>query len=105
VLSPPAGALGADLDVSRYVKYLIDRYNEFAAADKTRKTPFKYPAIYGIIKREFGSQWNMVPLQKSDALILFLQARIEKTFLGRVQKKAGKRTFSSFADFLAKGGI
>lgn len=44
-VNPPPGTIGADQQQSRYVQYLIKRYNEYASADKTRATRFNYGVI------------------------------------------------------------
>jgi hypothetical protein len=45
-LLPPENTIASDLRFRGYVKYLIDRYQEFAGSDKTRKYEFRYGTIY-----------------------------------------------------------
>ncbi|MEW6664346.1 MAG: toll/interleukin-1 receptor domain-containing protein [Thermodesulfobacteriota bacterium] len=51
-IGPPSGTIAADRDKRNYIKYLIDRYNEFKKADRT-VGDFKYPVIYSSIKRRY----------------------------------------------------
>jgi hypothetical protein len=44
-INAPPGTIGADQNASRYIQYLINRYNEFASADKTRASKFSFGAI------------------------------------------------------------
>jgi len=99
---PPAGSLGSDADRRRYVKYLIDRYIQFAKAGPGRATPFKPAVIYASIKREFGSQWELVSLARFSDLCIYLQGRIGKTSLGKINAAKGQTLFSSFEEYVCK---
>lgn len=99
---PPAGSIGADGDKRGYVKYLIDRYIQFAKAGPGRATPFKPAIIYTSIKREFGAQWELVSLTRFVELCLYLDKRIRKTSLGKINTTKGQPLFSSFEEYLRK---
>lgn len=99
---PPAGSIGADGDKRRYVKYLIDRYIQFAKAGPGRVTLFKPAVIYASIKREFGAQWELVSLDRFSDLCVFLEKRIRKTSLGKINAAKGQTLFSSFEEYLRK---
>lgn len=101
---PPAESIGADGDRRRYVKYLIDRYIQFAKAGPGRATPFKPAVIYASIKREFGSQWELVSLARFADLCVYLQDRIGKTSLGKINAAKGQALFSNFEEYLRKHG-
>lgn len=101
-IEPAPGCIGANLNYTRYVAYLISRYNKFAAADKGRETKFKYGARSGIIKSEFGSDWRLLPVDKFVSLCEYLQEKILKTRIGKSMNSKNQRSFSSFEDFLKK---
>ena len=64
----------------------------------------KYPVFYQQIKKRFGAKWDMIPLQLFDALIVYIQSRIDKTKHGRIQKAHGKKNYSEFDEYLKKYG-
>jgi len=103
-IAPPAGSIGADGDRRRYVKYLIDRYTQFAKSEPSRSDTFKHAVIYATIKRKFGSQWELVSLNRFEDMCTYLQDRIAKTSLGRINAAKGQALFSSFETYMRKHG-
>jgi hypothetical protein len=103
-IAPPAGSIGADGDRRRYVKYLIDRYIQFAKGEPSRNGKFKHAVIYAAIKREFGSQWELVRLGRFEDMCAYLQDRIAKTSFGRINAAKGQALFSSFEVYTHKHG-
>ncbi|KGA95306.1 hypothetical protein IL54_4616 [Sphingobium sp. ba1] len=101
---PPAGSIGADGDKRRYVKYLIDRYIQYAKVGPVRPTPFKTAVIYVSIKREFGAQWELVSLARFADLCVYLKARIGKTSLGKINAAKGQALLSTFEEYMRKHG-
>lgn len=101
-VNAPPGTIGADQQLSRYVQYLIKRYNEFASADKTRATKFNYGVISANVENRFGAPWKLLPAEKFDAVCEYLQQRICKTILAKQNVAKGYRAFSTYAEFLAK---
>lgn len=101
-MAAPVGTIGADGDALRYVKYLIDRYNEFALADPNRSAPFKPAVIYATIKRNYGAKWDLVSHARFAHLTAFLQDRIGKTWLGRIRAASGQALYSTFDEYLHK---
>lgn len=97
---PPQGTIGADSQASRYVQHLINRYNKFAENDPTRKTKFSYGAISRNIEIRFRAQWKLLPIEKAPAVFNYLQERISKTRLARINAGKGHRSFSSYEDFV-----
>jgi HNH endonuclease len=102
VISAPKGTIGSDQNLSRYVQYLISRYNKFAGDDKTRKTKFSYGAIAKNIESNFGSTWKLLPKEKAPEVFLYLQNRILKTRLGRINTGKNNKSFSSFEEYSKK---
>ncbi len=101
---PPVGSIGADPDRRRYVKHLIDRYIQLAKSGPGRVTPFKPAVIYASVKREFGSQWELVSVSRFADVCLYLQGRIAKTSVGKINAAKGQPLFSSFEEYLSKHG-
>lgn len=97
-LQPPDGIIASDADRRSYIKRLIDRYNDFKRSEMGDAMDFR--KIYGAITREFKCKWDFVPLDRFDHLAAYLQRRIDGTVLGKVQKKRGRRNYSSFEQFL-----
>lgn len=98
---PPIGSIGSDLNKRNYVKYLIDRYNEFKKADKHLDN-FKYAIIYKAIQKNFKAKWDMVPLEKFDELVNYLQNRIDKTIVGKANKSKNQKSYSTHHEFVNK---
>ena len=97
---PCEGAIGADLLKRNYLKYLIDRYHEFARAEKG--SDYKFPVFYMAIKRKYGAKWDDVPLHLFENVCQFVQGRIEQTIIGKQQKAQGKSNYSTFQDYCNK---
>ncbi|GBQ80183.1 hypothetical protein AA13595_0261 [Gluconacetobacter johannae DSM 13595] len=98
-IQPAAGTIGADLKASRYIQYLISRYNKFASADKSRDTKFSYGAITKNIEANFSGPWRMLAIEDFDALCTYLQRRISRTRIAKANAAKGLRAFSSFEDY------
>lgn len=101
-VNAPPGTIGADQRASRYVQHLIKRYNEFASADKTRRTKFSFGALSSNIETRFGATWKLLPITQFDAVCQYLQERIEKTILAKINRSKGIPSYSSYGEFLAK---
>ena len=99
-VAPPEGSLACDLSRRNYAKHLIDRYQEFAKQQPGRV--FRYPAIYGAVKRRFGVNWDSVPLRQFEALVEFLQRKIDHTLLGSMNRGRGIPNYSTFAEYCVK---
>lgn len=101
-VNPPPGTIGADQQQSRYVQYLIKRYNDFASVDKTRPTRFNYGVISTNVEGRHKAPWKLLSSAKFDEVCEYLQQRISKTILGKVNASKGHRVFSTYAEFLTK---
>ena len=102
-IQPPPGTIGADQAASRYVLHLINRYNEFASADKSRVTKFNFGAISKNITDNFRSPWRVLPMESFSEVCMYLQERINKTRVAKANVSKGYRSFSSFEEF--NGGV
>ena len=99
-VQPPAEAIASCLPMRNYALYLIRRYNDFQKADAEKLGSGKYRIIYRAMQRQFGAKWDMVPRRRFDDLVSFLQTRILKTKLGRIQHSRGRRCFKTYQEFL-----
>lgn len=97
-LSHPRGSIGSELLLRNYIKYLIDRYNEFKKADRNLSS-FSYAVIYRSIRSEFKTKWDFIPVQRFPDLASYLQDRIDKTILGKVRKARGHKNYETFEEF------
>ncbi|AHG20729.1 hypothetical protein Z042_14770 [Chania multitudinisentens RB-25] len=104
-VNAPPGTIGAEQEASRYIQYLIARYNEFAGADKTRKTKFSYGAISRTITTNYGAQWSLLSIDKFNEVSSYLQQRISQTRIAKFNASKGHRSFSSYTEFTAKHKI
>jgi hypothetical protein len=101
-VNPPPGTIGADQQQSRYVQYLIKRYNEFASADIARATKFNFGVISANIEKQYGASWKLLSSASFDEVWGYLQRRIGRTILGKVSVSKGHRAVSTYVEFLAK---
>ncbi|MBI4002903.1 MAG: HNH endonuclease [Nitrospira defluvii] len=104
-VNTPPGSIGADQSMSRYVQYLIKRYNEFAGSDLGQKTQFSYGAISRNIEGNFGAPWKLLPIERAGEVITYLQGRIAKTRQARINKGNGYKSFSTYEEYIAKHGV
>jgi hypothetical protein len=88
-ISPPIGTTGADALKRNYLKHLIDRYHEFARAEKGES--FRYQVFHQTIKRKYGAKWDMIPVHQFEDVCEYVQERIDKTALGRNRKSKGQK--------------
>ncbi|MFA6011955.1 MAG: HNH endonuclease signature motif containing protein [Desulfobacteraceae bacterium] len=97
-ISCPTGSIGADLNKRNYLKHIIDRYHEFAKADKG--ATLKYAVFYGSIKKKFGAKWDMIPTDRFSDVTDYVQKRIDATVLGKNRKSKGLKNYSFFSDYI-----
>jgi hypothetical protein len=101
-VSAPRGTLGAEKHLAPYVYYLIKRYNHFASADKISNRNFNYGAIYKNIERTYGTKWQFIDAQKFDQLCIYLQKRIHRTVIFKINATKGQKSYSTYDEFLQK---
>ncbi len=75
---------------------------DFAGSDPTRKTAFGYGVLSRNIASKLGANWRLLPIVSAEVLFDYLQSRIDKTRLAKVNKGKGARYFSSYDKFVAK---
>lgn len=103
-LGHPEGSIGADLPRRNYVKYLVDRYHRFKAAQKSFgvKEQFNYAVIYRNIESAFKAPTFFVPVERFEDLVEFLTARIDRTILGRRNKARNIPNYVLFEEYQAR---
>ncbi len=99
IIQAPAGTIGADQAASRYIQYLIKRYNNYAADEPNRERRFSHGAISKNIEGKFGSQWKLLSMSKFNDLCMYLQTRISRTRIAKLNNAKGHKAFSTFSDF------
>lgn len=97
-IAPPVGSIANDRKMFSYSKYLIDRYQEFQKGDSQKTGDFKYMAIHAALKREFKCDWKLLPTDRFNELITFLQHRVDNTKLGRINRAKSNPNYHPFAD-------
>jgi hypothetical protein len=95
------GSIGKNAEMKNYIKHLIDRYNEYKESD-VGKGNLNYAGIYGAIKNEFKASAFQIPEHQFEKLSIYLQDRINKTKLGRINKGKGIKNYSQFEDIYHK---
>jgi hypothetical protein len=95
----PEDVIGASSSHRTYLKYLIDRYNEFAKEQKGRD--FSFAVVYRSIKHEFKADWEWIPLSRFQDAVLFMQTKIDHTLIGRQRKRQDKASYEEFNNYSA----
>lgn len=101
-IQPPQGTIGDDQEASRYVAHLITRYNEFASQDWSRTTALKYGAISRNIENLFRSRWRLLPMERFEEVCRYIQGRIARTRVAKLNGSKGMRAFSTFDEYRAR---
>lgn len=102
IIAPPPGTIGTDQNFVRYIEHLIKRYNEFASKDPFLARRFSHGAIRKNIEHNFGAVWQKLPLEKANVVISYLQERIDKTSIAKINSGRGKPSYSTFEKFSSK---
>lgn len=98
-LAFPTDVVGGSSPHRAYLKYLIERYQQLAKAQKDRE--FRFPVVYQSIKREFKADWDRIPLSRFQDAVSFVHAKIDRTIVGRQRKKHGMPSYEAFDSYLA----
>ena len=95
----PAGRIGADPIKRNYIKYLVERYHRFRQAEPSSGKSsgrLSYVLIYKNIEAKFKLPAYFVPVERFDELVDYLQARIDRTVLGKRNRARGYSNYESF---------
>ena len=103
-IEAPPGSLGADPVLRKYIAHLISRYNEYASKEPNRKTKFNYGAVSKNVEAKFGARWQLLGGEYAQEIISYLQGRINKTRLARINKGKGYPAYSTLQEYIQKYG-
>ncbi|MBI2929863.1 MAG: hypothetical protein HYY24_29745 [Verrucomicrobia bacterium] len=95
----PAGSLGADPMKRDYVRHLVERFNRLKQAEAglgKGTGSFSFSLIFQDIESAFREQTYFIPAEQFDALVDYLQRRINQTKLGKRNLARGYRNYDSF---------
>lgn len=98
----PASAIGSDLLRRNYIRYLVQRYNQFKQADTSfGKAParFSYAVIFKSIETKFKAPTYFIHVNAFDQLVDYLQSRIDGTILGKRNHSKGHRSYETFDEY------
>lgn len=95
-----SGTIGASHSKKVYIKYLIDRYNEYKKYHEKEK--MNYSIIYSNIKQQFKMKWDDIPVERFDELANFLKVKIDKTIIGKNNRLKKYTNYESFEEFKEK---
>jgi len=98
----PQGALGKDLAKKNYIAYLKEKYKNYKEIQfkaEGRGEKFNY-AMFNkeIINRYKAAGINFIPVDCFDDLVKFLEAKIDRTIIGKRNKAAGYKNYSAFGE-------
>lgn len=95
----PAGVLAGDADKRGYIMYLVKRYHEFAQQDRA---DYKYPALHGMILRDFGKKIDHIAIELFERLADYLKNLIDcETRAGKHNRRDDHRSYRSYEEWLA----
>jgi hypothetical protein len=96
----PAGCIGANLEQRNYVDYLVRRYNEFRAADRSfgARGSFFHGKIHQDIQKRFRVRTYFIREGDFDELVQYLQGRIDQTILGKRNRAGGRPSYRAFGE-------
>jgi hypothetical protein len=95
---PTSDVVGGSSSHRTYLKYLIDRYQEFAKAQRDRE--FRFAVVYQSIRRKFKADWDWIPLSRFQEVVKFIQTKIDGTIIGRQHKNQGKLSYEDYERYL-----
>jgi hypothetical protein len=99
-IAAPQGSIGSDQAMMSYLTYLIQRYQDYQKADRSKDDSLKYMLIHNALKREFKGNWKLLAVARFDDVAAFLQGRIDRTRVGKLNTSKRKPNYHSFAEHL-----
>jgi len=101
-INAPPGSLGYDLIYNKYISHLIKRYNEYASKEPSRRTKFSYGALSKNIETKFGASWKLLGIEYAQDVITYIQGRIDKTRIARINTGKGIPSYSFLDEYIKK---
>lgn len=101
---PPSSerTIGDDPNASRYIAYLLRRYNEFAKKEYNAPGNFNFKAISQNLESRYRSHWKLLPSGRFQHICLYLQRRIDRTKIAQSNSSKGRASYRSYPRFLLK---
>lgn len=98
----PAGSIGSNLDMKNYVQHLVTRYHEFREADASygRQRRYNHGTIHKNIQGKFKANTYFIPQERFDDVVAYLHQRIDVTIQGKVNRRRGYKSYSSFEEYV-----
>lgn len=100
----PLDAIGSSVEKKAYIEYLVKRYIEWRL-DGTKSgkdnRPFHPSMIHKEIEREFGARTYLVPQSRFHDLVEYLQARIDATIKGRINRFRNYHSYEEHLEILS----
>lgn len=99
--SYPVGAIGSQLSMRNYVRYLTERYHRYRKADKSfgAVRPLSYAVLFKNVERTFKAPIYFIPESRFADLADYLHAKIDGTILGKRNRARGIKNYSSWDEF------
>ena len=97
----PVDAIGANIPMRSYIEYLNSRYIDYrnnAIRRGIDRRPFFPGKLHTLINSHFGARTNLVPQDRFDEVVAFMQNAIDNTIWGRNSRN---RNYHSFAEHCA----
>lgn len=106
----PEGSVGANLIKKNYLDYLIHQYFDFRKADASFRAfdhaeKFHHAEIHTSIRKRFKAKTFFVPVHRFEEECRYIQGRIDKTILGKRNKKLGTPNYKNFDEYSKEQGI
>jgi hypothetical protein len=96
----PDGALGKDLSKKNYIDYLKKRYGDWKQIELDKKgESFNWGSFTkSLYVRYKAAGINYIDVRHFEDLATYLQDRIDKTIMGKVNKSKGIKNYSQFEE-------
>lgn len=98
----PDGSIGQNVLMYGYSKYLADKYADYKTFElKNKGQKFNYASFYGKVKKDFkAGGFFHIPETRFLDLTTYLQSRIDRTILAKVNKSKGiLKNYTSYPEY------
>lgn len=96
---PLSGVIGTSPNERAYIQHLYNRLFDYKIAIPGYDEAKAGRIIARYVRDRFGTTWSHVPISQFNSLVELLQQKIEETPIGRLHKKNGTKSYSSFEEF------
>src|SRR6266478_6133857 len=97
-----AGCVGANVTKRNYVEYLVERFHQYREADARfgHTQQLQYSLLFKNIQAKFKAPTYFISENRFEELVDYVHYRIDKTLLGRINRKRGIANYESFDDYV-----